>query len=243
MDPHASRLAKDWGFQPEIELPGGYCSRVYANAGQVLKIPFQGEEQTSGCLAAVRMSGNVGPRVVEFDTATGALLMERVVPGTKLSESGLSDDECRRIVLDFASRIRQLDPRGLMPVSQYISRRDPLALRLLETTTQEVFLHGDLHHENVLLGPDGWVVIDPKGLVGDPAFEPSAFLRNSIPWIGTVPDLAGFLRRRIKAVAAETGFDPWRIAAWAMVAPGSEVADGPWLHVRSALAELLAEMG
>ncbi len=32
-------------------------------------------------------------------------------------------------------------------------------------------LHGDLHHENILHAPRGWLAIDPKGLVGDAAYD------------------------------------------------------------------------
>lgn len=32
-------------------------------------------------------------------------------------------------------------------------------------------LHGDLHHDNILFSPRGWLAIDPQGLLGDPAYE------------------------------------------------------------------------
>jgi streptomycin 6-kinase len=39
-------------------------------------------------------------------------------------------------------------------------------------------LHGDLHHENVLSSPRGWLAIDPKGIWGDPAYEAANAFRN-----------------------------------------------------------------
>src|SRR5690606_4449317 len=39
-------------------------------------------------------------------------------------------------------------------------------------------LHGDLHHENILLGDRGWLAIDPKGLVGDPVFDVANLFLN-----------------------------------------------------------------
>lgn len=35
----------------------------------------------------------------------------------------------------------------------------------------KVLLHGDLHQENILSNGNNWVVIDPKGVMGDPVHE------------------------------------------------------------------------
>lgn len=88
-------------------------------------------------------------------------------------------------------------------------------------------LHGDLHHRNVLSASgtrparsrDGetWLAIDPKGVVGDPAFEPGAFLRNPLPELAAAPHLAQRLARRLDLLAAATGFERDRIAAWGAV--------------------------
>jgi streptomycin 6-kinase len=41
-------------------------------------------------------------------------------------------------------------------------------------------LHGDLHHENLLLGERGWLAIDPKGLIGDPAYDVGNMFYNPL---------------------------------------------------------------
>jgi len=43
-----------------------------------------------------------------------------------------------------------------------------------------VVLHGDLHHFNILSSGDRWLAIDPKGIIGEPEFEPAAYLENKI---------------------------------------------------------------
>lgn len=242
-DQTALRLFDAWSFRPDEELPRGNCSRVYANAGQVLKVPFQGEEMQSGWRGALMLSGTMGPVVERHDPESGALLMERIVPGTKLDEAGLDDAVCRRIVLEFAAQLAKLPVDGAMPVSDFVDARDPLAKHLLDTSPEPAFLHGDLHHENILLGPDGWKVIDPKGLFGDPAFEPSAFVRNPVSSIGNVEDLVGFLKGRIEDIVGETGFDPRRIWGWSLLALGSGNDEPPWNRVEQALRELESEFG
>lgn len=41
-------------------------------------------------------------------------------------------------------------------------------------------LHGDLHHENILHGPRGWLAIDPHGVLGDPAYDAANLLYNPL---------------------------------------------------------------
>jgi len=43
---------------------------------------------------------------------------------------------------------------------------------------EQVLLHGDLHSDNILSSQRGWLVIDPKGIVGEREFELGAYLRN-----------------------------------------------------------------
>jgi len=41
-------------------------------------------------------------------------------------------------------------------------------------------LHGDVHHENILLGERGWLVIDPQGLLGDPMYDAANMFYNPL---------------------------------------------------------------
>ena len=41
-------------------------------------------------------------------------------------------------------------------------------------------LHGDLHHENIMHGPRGWLAIDPKGVLGDPGFDAANLFYNPL---------------------------------------------------------------
>ena len=41
-------------------------------------------------------------------------------------------------------------------------------------------LHGDVHHANILSSPRGWLAIDPKGLVGEPAFDAANLFCNPL---------------------------------------------------------------
>jgi streptomycin 6-kinase len=66
---------------------------------------------------------------------------------------------------------------GELPV---LSGCAEMARKLLNGSQNQVLLHGDIHHENVLLSSRGWLAIDPKGLFGDPAYEVSNLFCNPL---------------------------------------------------------------
>ena len=55
-----------------------------------------------------------------------------------------------------------------------------IADRLLDDPHAVRPLHGDLHHDNILHGPRGWLAIDPKGVLGDPGFDAANMFYNPL---------------------------------------------------------------
>jgi streptomycin 6-kinase len=55
-----------------------------------------------------------------------------------------------------------------------------IAERLLANPRELRPLHGDLHHDNIMHGPRGWLAIDPKGLIGDPGFDAANLFYNPL---------------------------------------------------------------
>ncbi|MBZ9990059.1 phosphotransferase [Mesorhizobium sp. BH1-1-5] len=55
-----------------------------------------------------------------------------------------------------------------------------IAERLLADPHAMRPLHGDLHHDNILFGPRGWLAIDPKGVIGDPGFDAANMFYNPL---------------------------------------------------------------
>jgi streptomycin 6-kinase len=52
--------------------------------------------------------------------------------------------------------------------SELLDKARNLKKQLLLNSYQKVLLHGDLHHDNILLDENEWSVIDPKGVIGYP---------------------------------------------------------------------------
>jgi streptomycin 6-kinase len=199
--------------------------------------------ETRAEIAAMRLWDGVGAaRLLAADADLGALLLERVEPGTMLSEIE-DDDATVRVACDVLRRLwRSAADSGLTPLQSWCAAYDrnrvaagagnfpvPLfqhadALRreLLESTREPVALHGDLHHYNVLRSSRaGWLAIDPKGLLGDRCFDVCQFLRN--PRRVT----AATNCRRLDIFSDELGLDRQRLAGWAVV---HAVLDACWTY-------------
>ncbi|MGH7468922.1 MAG: aminoglycoside phosphotransferase family protein [Longimicrobiales bacterium] len=99
-----------------------------------------------------------------------------------------------------------------------MSRAESIASELLGSAAGDIVLQGDLHHENILAAHrEPWLAIDPKGVIGEPAYEPGALLRNPMPTILTLPGLEALLAHRARLLSELLAIDRSRILAWAFV--------------------------
>ena len=63
---------------------------------------------------------------------------------------------------------------------QCIEQSRHLAQKLISSQTDISILHGDLHHDNIMLGSRGYCAIDAKGVIGDRAYELANAVSNPI---------------------------------------------------------------
>ena len=107
-------------------------------------------------------------------------------------------------------------------------------------------LHGDIHHGNILdFGPQGWLAIDPKHLIGERAFDFVNILRNPDAQVALAP---GRFSRQVTVVADAAGLDRARLLKWTLAFTGLSAAwilgDGNQPELDLAVAELAAaELG
>ena len=79
----------------------------------------------------------------------------------------------------LASLFAAADADRDWPGSSFVAAAD-LARRLLDAGHTPRSLHGDLHHDNVFEATRGWLAIDPKGLLGDPAYDVANVFYNPL---------------------------------------------------------------
>jgi streptomycin 6-kinase len=217
-------------------------------------------------------AGDGCARLLDADPALGAILLERLQPGTLLSAH--PDDEeatviattvMRRLwrpvpathtiptIQDWFGGLRELRAQfgggtGPFP-KRLVEEAERLAADLFATLAPPVVLHGDLHHFNILAAErEPWLAIDPHGVIGEPAYDVGALMRNPHPAFLKFPDPLGTLERRLTILAETLGFERARLRAWT-VAQGvlsawwgyedqRDYLDPTWLAIAAQLAAL-----
>jgi streptomycin 6-kinase len=225
--------------QPVPNLSYNYVAPAVRSDGAeaILKLGVPNPELRSE-LAALRLyDGHGCARLLDADPDQGYLLLERLRPGTPLAD--LADDEQATAVAAEVMRQlwRPVPPDHPFPTvagwAKGMQRLraefgggtgpfPPLLVELAERLFDEllgsmdtpVLLHGDLHHWNILAAErQPWLAIDPKGIVGEPAYEVGALLRNRLE---VAPDMKRLTARRIDQMAEALGFDRARLLSWSI---------------------------
>ena len=172
-----------------------------------------------------------------LDAETGALLLERLWPGTSLWQLE-DDDEAARIVVGLLEQLWHAPADGHpfrtlagdavrwstgIPEA-WAALREPfereladlggtLAAELARSQGEQVVLHQDLHGGNVLRAERSpWLAIDPKPLVGEREFDLASLIRDTRERIDE-----RLVRRRLDLLAERLGLDRERMRCWAIV--------------------------
>jgi streptomycin 6-kinase len=235
-------LSRHWGTVltgAVYESPTGcVCFGRRGETDVVLKIPNPDNDEANSLAALLHFDGSGAVRVLEHNS--GAMLLERAVPGEPLTDLVVAgrDDEATAVLCDvvaalhrpdlpadFADRFPTIEDwgselascregAGIIPVS-LVERAIAVFSELARSQGPRRLLHGDLHHHNILSdNRRGWIAIDPKGVVGESAYEIGAALRNptSDPARFAVRSI---IERRIGIVCERLGFDRKRVLGWA----------------------------
>jgi streptomycin 6-kinase len=196
----------------------------------VIKASPPGNETRS---AIASLSQNVHPQLVHCDhsdIATGIQVLT-YVPGNHLPYDVDATAELEAVGYMLAE-LHQLTVHPLMiPLSKWChdlltpSSSVPHEIwvnierceRLLATSQAAIWLHGDLHHGNIIQHSETGqlVAIDPKGLIGEPSFDICTFVRNHVPQHLEGESLSNFLERRIRTIGDAAGYPTQRTFAWA----------------------------
>jgi len=206
----------------------------------MLKIGVPNPGLTTEIEALLVYAGQGSVRLLDVDRIRGALLLERLQPGASLWSIS-DDEEATRIAARVMRQLwRPVPPghpfptvhqwaAGLARMRQHfggatgplpkalVDKAERLFEELLDSMEDPVLLHGDLHQANILSAErQPWLAIDPKGIVGEPAYEVGALLRNISCRQLQQPQPRQIPARRAYILAEELGFERTRLLAWGL---------------------------
>jgi len=206
-----------------------------------LKVSVPQEELYSEMEALALYRGRGAAHLLATDHDLGAILMQRAMPGTMLWQHGDNAEQTRIAAtlmqslhvrepehhamphfsrwVERAFRLTRTewDPDELMP-RDLLDRAETAFVTLTADRGSDVVLHGDLHHDNILWDEtDGWIAIDPKGVIGPRCLDVGRFIQNQLPDEASFDVREPLVRERIGIFADHLSFSPNVIAASALV--------------------------
>ncbi|MFS0691017.1 aminoglycoside phosphotransferase family protein [Sporosarcina sp. 179-K 8C2 HS] len=223
LESKVTEVAERWGLTlqgPVTNLSYNYVLNVIdeKNHPYILKIGLPGFDFTNEIRTVQHYNGQGCARLVKADAEQGAMLLEKLQPGTLLStetdEEVVIQNFCRvwkqirrplpidsdfPTVLDWANAFTKYqgnfsDNDGPIP-NEWVESANAYLHKIQHSSADNELLHGDLHHENILFSSErGWLAIDPKGVAGSPYFDVVSFLINHL---FTKPNPEVLLKKRV----------------------------------------------
>jgi streptomycin 6-kinase len=232
---------RDGVTSPDMSL--NYLEFTNTDAGEAvaLKIGVPHAELLTEVEALRLCEGRRVVRMLDADRELCAILMQRLQPGTMLRELGDNREETKIAAsvmrelpapvpsthnlptfarwVDRAFRLTRTewDPQELMP--RHLIDSAEVAFDDIErNATDQVVLHGDLHHENILLDDrSGWTAIDPKGVIGPRCLEVGRFIHNQLPRDLPIERRVQMVQERLAILSTELALPQKTLAASALV--------------------------
>ena len=227
LEGNVKSIADNWGLlveSPVSNLSYNYVIHVtdQNNHPHILKMGLPGFDFGNEIRTLQLYNGQGCARLVKADAERGAMLLEKLQPGTMLSNEADETvviqkfchvwEQIRRplpkdgefpTVLDWANAFTRYQNKfaandGPIPI-EWVKMAEDYLHEIQQTTTENELLHGDLHHENILFSNErGWLAIDPKGVAGNRYFDVVSFMINHL---FTKPDPEALLKLRVDLIS------------------------------------------
>jgi streptomycin 6-kinase len=146
---------------------------------------------------------------------------------------------------DGLKKLRPMFNGGTGPFGEkMVERVERSVADFLAENHSPVLMHGDFHHYNILSSERGWLVIDPKGVVGPACYEVGPLLMN--PWGELINrgDIQRITKQRIDILHEHLGFERERIHEWglahAVLSAWWGIEDNTGWEYSLAFAEMIA---
>lgn len=247
------KYEEKWNLKvlPPYTLTYNYVAPVILQNHQeaVIKIGMPWEEEFLNEMEALKLfNGDSVTKLLKEDRENYVMLIEKITPGTPLSTID-DDDRATEIlagimqhlhkplpknnsfitIFEWTKYLREYpeNPRQIFPIE---IAKEGIALfeYLINSSKDAILTHGDLHHDNVLLGTNNnWVAIDPKGIAAESLYDVAALIRNPYKKVKemTNEQIQKLFKRRIEILSKELHADAKRIHQWCLA---QTILSGVW---------------
>lgn len=222
---------------PVDNMTFNYVAKAITRSNQavVLKISCDEKSIQAEKVALQYFNGAGCVKLIDYQKNYCAMLLQQAVPGTTLKQQAVPGTESA--INAYCSVMLRLHSLPLNKSHNHPHIRDWLSVidnlnsekipepilkkaiklknELLATMSNEIFLHGDLHQDNIVLNNNEWLAIDPKGVIGEAEFEVAAF--DFCTDFSGQEDIKNIIADRINQLAKKLNLNPQRISEWMFV--------------------------
>lgn len=236
---HLEKLSTQWDFQiihPMQDLSYNFVAIVKLKSGLAILKTAPLSARLIAEAEWLRAHKKSVPVILQIDKKNNAYLMEKLEPGISLKhlvKEGKDEEATRiisRVILDLQSFTNTSHQINYQPISEHASafiflrehvdnklihRAELIFKELCADTSNDVILHGDLHHDNILQNATSWSVIDPHGYIGNPCAEVGPMIFNPIDCFPQYRSMKKIIETRLHILAEMLPFNIEHITAWA----------------------------
>ncbi len=208
------------------------------NIHVVIKVSYNKQLIEDEIKALKYYSGSGCIKLIDYCPKYNSLLLSQAIPGNSLKS--IYPQKFDMVVTAYAQVIKNLlstkhtNPQNFIHIREWLKAIDratayaeipsnllnkaiTLKEKLLATSEKDYVLHGDLHHDNILRHDHKWLAIDPKGIIGEIAFEAAAFDFINDNEIQKTQDIYIIFKSRLKTLSNELSIDSGRLTKWTFV--------------------------
>lgn len=232
-------LLGEWDLQRDGDVLHGQVGVVVPVAGDaVLKVSFPHPGNVHEPDAFAAWNGRGAVKLYERDDARYAMLLERAHTTTLVEHTdgvaAIAGNLLRQLTIPAPDGLPRMSDKADAwaeelhkdaaeldhPFPDSVVQQAMAVVEELCRTQPETVVHGDFHPRNILRADrEPWLAVDPKGYVGDPAFDAGIFLRTRAYHLLlgdglAVDDLLRYLQTELAEFAEASGVDADRIRRW-----------------------------
>ena len=237
-----SEICEKWSVQIDKVFPNlsyNFVALCVNKNGQKYVLKVGVPEKDSSIIYEKRalqvFDGQGAVKVIKFDKKRCAMLLERAVEGKTLGEVCGEDYEK---AVKIAVAVMQKLPRNPLNKNEFINLETwinglkkaakanfaPEKVRqaqkyfaeLIEPFERKILLHGDIHFDNILSAQrEPFLVIDPKGVVGEIGYDIAVFLNDLAGWTEHLANRKEILTRAIASFSQAFDVTPTDLRKWA----------------------------
>jgi streptomycin 6-kinase len=236
-----AELVERWTLVPDGEVMHGGVGVIVpvrrAAQPAVLKVSFPHPGNVHEPDAFAAWGGRGAVLLHERDDDRFAMLLERARSTLASVEDGdevltVAGELSRRLAISAPAdlpRLREQADQWEMqlgkdaeelthPLSGAVVDAAVATVRELGRVQPEVLIHGDFHARNILRADrEPWLAVDPKGYVGDPAYDGGTLLKVWVLRHLGAADLQKAVHRALDVFAEAAGLERERVRRWAQL--------------------------